>query len=125
MRTLLALLMVFGGNTVDLGGGVCEQTDGEIGMWNGTTGDDDGCVTPAEYAVMYSIDNLIAAGVVTDPIDNGDGTTTVTGLGVRYSITTDAAFRSVAFDGDPAYTFSVYVAERVAAVYVKAGRVVM
>lgn len=37
----------------DLGDGACQQTDGQTGLWNGTTADDDGCVTQAEYAAMY------------------------------------------------------------------------
>lgn len=37
----------------DLGDGACQQTNGETGLWNGTTADDDGCVTLAEYETMY------------------------------------------------------------------------
>jgi len=41
----------------DLGNGACQQTTGEVGLWNGTTADDEGCITPTEYAVMYQSDD--------------------------------------------------------------------
>jgi len=39
--------------TTDLGAGVCVQADGQPGVWNGTSTDDDGCVTVDEYAAMF------------------------------------------------------------------------
>lgn len=47
--------------------------NGAPGWFNGTTNDDAGCITQAEYEVKYSIDNLEEAGVF---VDNGDGTVT-------------------------------------------------
>lgn len=36
------------------------------GVYNGTTGDDAGCVTPAEYSAMFSPPGLLEAGVISD-----------------------------------------------------------
>ena len=47
----------------DLGDGACQQTDGQTGLWNGTTADDDGCITQAEYAELYPTDDG------SDPLD--------------------------------------------------------
>ena len=50
----------------DLGDGACQQTDGQTGLWNGTTADDDGCVTLAEYEAMYGDPEAIVVSV--DPV---------------------------------------------------------
>ena len=63
--------------TEDLGDGRCRQDDGQVGVWNGTTADDDGCVTPAEYEQMFSAENLLAVGVIESYQVNEDGTTTI------------------------------------------------
>jgi hypothetical protein len=55
----------------------CTQSDGQAGWLDGTTADDAGCITADEYDQLYSIDNLVDAGVLTDVVDNGDGTATV------------------------------------------------
>lgn len=65
---LLAVLFA-----VDLGAGVCQQSDGQQGMWNGTTADDAGCVTPTEYQTMFSPPGLLEAGVITSWSTAGDG----------------------------------------------------
>ena len=52
----------------------CTQLDGQQGWLNGTTADDEGCITQSEYEFIYSDENLEQTGVVTDITDNGDGT---------------------------------------------------
>lgn len=61
MSVLLALVLLFG--AVDLGDGACQQSDGQTGLWNGTTADDDGCVTLAEYEAMYGDPEVIVVSV--------------------------------------------------------------
>ena len=61
MSLLVALVIMFG--AVDLGDGACQQTDGQTGLWNGTTADDDGCVTLAEYEEMYGAPEVIVVSV--------------------------------------------------------------
>ena len=53
MKLILALLLTFSPAAIDLGDGACQQSDGQTGLWNGTTADDDGCVTLVEYEEMY------------------------------------------------------------------------
>jgi hypothetical protein len=49
----------------------CVQNDGQAGLANGTTRDDGGCVTPAEYESSHSVAGLLDAGVITEviPVD--------------------------------------------------------
>jgi len=61
----------------DNGDGTCVQSDGQVGVWNGTTADDDGCVTPAEYEAMFSAANLLVVGVIEGYTVHEDGTTTL------------------------------------------------
>ena len=56
---------------------VCQQTDGQWGVLNGTTGDDAGCITPSEYEQAFSVDNLLSEGIIVSAVPNGDGTVTV------------------------------------------------
>lgn len=52
---------------VDYGDGTClDETSNTVGVWNGTTGDDAGCVTAAEYEASFSPPGLLAAGVISD-----------------------------------------------------------
>ena len=62
---LLALPLTASAAT-DLGDGACQQTDGVTGLWNGTTADDDGCITLAEYEAMYGDPEVIT--VTVDPV---------------------------------------------------------
>ena len=62
MSVLLALVILFV-PAVDLGDGACQQSDGQTGLWNGTTADDDGCVTLAEYEAMYGDPEVIVVSV--------------------------------------------------------------
>lgn len=62
-QILLSLLVALTPLTVDLGDGACQQTDGQTGLWNGTTADDEGCITQAEYAALYPTDDG------TDPLE--------------------------------------------------------
>ena len=83
MRRLRLSLLVLAGLLIatsadaatDLGDGVCVQSDGQEGIW--TNGNGDGCLTAAEYQEMFSVDNLLDVGVLTEAADNGDGTMTV------------------------------------------------
>lgn len=96
---VLAVLLVAGTAqaATDLGNGACEQTDGQIGVWDGTEAADEGCVTAEEYAARFSVDNLIEEGVLVDPVDNGDGTVTGTAWsGVPVTVKDDALDRPVA-----------------------------
>ena len=80
--------------------GGCTQTDGQQGMWNGTTADDDGCTTPTEYAVMFSPDGLLQAGVIVGYTDAGNGNVTLDfGAGVVNTVKGAALKRVVAADG--------------------------
>lgn len=38
------------------------------------------CVTQEEYAAIFSVDGLVNSGTFTDPVDNGDGTVTLTNI---------------------------------------------
>lgn len=64
---IVFLILVFGvgvaNAATDLGDGACQQTDGQTGLWNGTTADDEGCITQAEYQVAYPTDDG------SDPLD--------------------------------------------------------
>lgn len=71
---------------------------GQPGWYNGTTADDAGCITQAEYELMFSVDSLEDAGVLVSPVDNGNGTTTgsVSLTGVEVTIVSKALDRPVA-----------------------------
>lgn len=60
---------------VDTGNGTCTQ-DGVPGFLSGSV-DDYGCITPAEYEVIFGIPNLIEVGVIDSAVLNDDGTATV------------------------------------------------
>lgn len=54
--------------TITYGGGACVQYDGATGLWNGTTGDDNGCVTQAEYQAAYgSLDAVVSVDPEIEP----------------------------------------------------------
>lgn len=93
-------LILFGGVAYaaeDNGDGTCVQSDGQTGVWNGTTADDDGCITPAEYEVMYSAANLLEVGVIEGYTVNDDGTTTLHfDHGVSNTVATNPLDRIVA-----------------------------
>lgn len=56
----------------------CVEADGTPGVYiNTVEGGDASCQTAAEYAAIFSIDNLIDAGVVNVEVDMGDGTTVI------------------------------------------------
>lgn len=82
----------------------CTQSDGQPGWRNGTTANDAGCITEAEYAELYSVDGLVGAGALTGVVDNGDGT--VTGIdsltGVAITIISSPLDRPVAANTNPA-----------------------
>jgi hypothetical protein len=69
---------------------------GEPGWFNGTTADDTGCVTEAEYIEMFSIGNLTDSGVLVSPVDNGNGTVTGFILGGEVTLNADPLSRPVA-----------------------------
>lgn len=55
---------------VDVGDGVCQEDDGEFGLWNGSTADDAGCVTFAEYTVQVGpevLDDQLVVGPDPEP----------------------------------------------------------
>jgi len=82
--------------TDDLGNGNCRQADGQLGVWNGTSGDDAGCITPEEYAFLYSPQNLVDVGVANSFVDNGDGTATLDIDGIAVVVEMDPLHRPVA-----------------------------
>lgn len=47
----------------------CVQTDGQIGVYNGSTTDDEGCITVAEYEVKFPgmIDTQLVVGPDPEP----------------------------------------------------------
>lgn len=56
--------------TWDYGNGHCLQTDGQVGVWNGTTADDEGCITESEYVEMYgteALEQVVAANPAEEP----------------------------------------------------------
>ena len=56
--------------TTDLGNGVCLQDDGQLGLWDGSTADDDGCTTGPEYAVMFgpeALDHVVSSNPEWEP----------------------------------------------------------
>jgi len=58
----------------DLGDGKCYDEGAQAeGAWNGSTADDAGCITKAEYEAKFSLTSLEEAGVF---VVNGDGTVT-------------------------------------------------
>lgn len=81
----------------------CQQTDGQWGQLNGTSNDDAGCITEAEYVEAHSVDNLLSEGVIVSAIPNGDGTVTVEyalgGIGILQA---DPLERPVAANTNPA-----------------------
>ena len=74
MRKVIATIMLMG---LALPAAAIEdpqcQDDGVVGVLD-AAGD---CITPQEYAEMFSADALFEAGVIVAYIDNGDGTVTV------------------------------------------------
>lgn len=102
IRLLLVTLILFGMTTTayateDLGNGGCRQEDGQLGVWNGTTADDDGCVTPAEYEIIFSAESLMEAGVIEGYTTHEDGTTTLHfSEGVSNTVATNPLDRLVA-----------------------------
>lgn len=89
----------------DNGDGTCVQSDGQAGMMNGTTADDAGCITPDEYEALHSPEGLEDAGVISDVVDNGDGTVSGTSDSwtgsVRITILSDSWARPVAANTNP------------------------
>lgn len=75
MRKLIATIMLVGlalpASAIE--DQQCRDDDGALGVF-GAAGD---CITPDEYAAMFSADALFEAGVIVAYIDNGDGTVTV------------------------------------------------
>ena len=69
---VLVLVALPAGATDFTPDGTCTQDDGTQGLANGTTRDDGGCVTPAEYEANHSIEGLIDAGVIraVQPVDD-------------------------------------------------------
>lgn len=100
----IGLMLMFAfpawGDTVDLGNGVCEQ-DGELGVFNGTTADAEGCVTPAEYAVMFSPDGLLESGVIVGYETVGEEAVLDFGDGTTASVKVKALDRKLAAGPDP------------------------
>jgi hypothetical protein len=74
----------------------CVQSDGQEGWLNGTTADDAGCITEAEYETTFSVPGLVDAGVLTDVVDNGDGTVSGIILGAPVTLEADPLDRPVA-----------------------------
>lgn len=74
----------------------CIQADGQQGHLNGTTADDAGCITEAEYAELYSVGNLVDTGILTSVVDNGDGTVTAIAYGGTVTLNADPLERPVA-----------------------------
>lgn len=70
--------------------------NGQPGWLNGTTVDDAGCVTQAEYERLFSIPNLVDVGVLTGVVDNGDGTVTGSILGAPVTLEANPLDRPVA-----------------------------
>lgn len=72
---LVAAWLLFGSidtaeAAVDVGGGVCQEDDGDLGLWNGSSADDAGCVTLEEYTVMFGVevlDEQLVAGPDPEP----------------------------------------------------------
>lgn len=89
--------------TEDIGNGQCLQDNGVVGVWNGTTADDGGCITEVEYAFLYSPKNLVNAGVIQSFEDNDDGAVTLDfGNGAKSTTMRDPLDRLVATDrNDP------------------------
>lgn len=84
--------------TIDNGDGTCVQTDGQAGLFDGTSADDAGCITPAEYEAFTSVEGLADAGVLADVTDNGDGTVSalVVSTGVVIDLIADPWARPLA-----------------------------
>jgi hypothetical protein len=103
----------------DLDGGTtgeqaCQEADGTIGVWTM----DGSCVTPADYAELFSLQALTEAGVVSE-VTNDEGTVTATlahSTAHRQTFPADARQRSVALDpaAEPGYTFEVWLGQTVA-----------
>lgn len=97
MQLIIGLILLA---TIDLGGGVCQQTDGTTGMWNGTIADDSGCVTAAEYQQAYSPENLLDVGTITDFDEHDDGTVTLQfGEGIHTRVARNPFDRIASADG--------------------------
>ena len=81
----------------DTGNGTCVQSDGQTGLWDGTTPDDEGCITPVEYEAMFSAANLLEVGEIDNFTVNVDGTTTLHfEYGGNNTVATNPLDRSVA-----------------------------
>ena len=74
----------------------CVQSDGQPGVQLVGVEGDAGCQTADEYAQVFSVDNLIAEGVLTGATDNGDGTTTAIVNGETVTLVSDPLDRPVA-----------------------------
>ena len=69
LSTLLGWSLTVRGTT-DVGNGACIQGDGQVGAWNGSTADDEGCITIPEYADMFgpaALDSVVSAGPELEP----------------------------------------------------------
>ena len=80
----------------DLGNGRCiDEAQQAEGVWAGELSDES-CLTAADYAELFSVDNLVNEGIASDPEDNGDGTTTATINGATVVLVSDPLDRPVA-----------------------------
>lgn len=92
----IMLIATTAGAAIDLGGGRClDEGQNVEGVWGGELSDES-CITEADYAAIFSVDNLVAEGVASDPVDNGDGTTTVNINGASVDLVSDPLDRPVA-----------------------------
>ena len=101
MRRLLAAILIFGfavqaGAATDAGDGQCVQDDGAKGLWNGSSADDEGCTTTAEYETRFSAPGLLENGVIEDYTVNSDGTTTLDFGNVKSTVKSNPLDRPVA-----------------------------
>ena len=78
MRKLIAVAILVGAFPLTAAAEPCTQSDGQPGVFiNGQGTDDDRCLTADEYSEVFSVDNLIEAGVADRVVDNGDGTSVI------------------------------------------------
>ncbi len=97
MRLVIVAMLLVGLPAFAAEDGTCVQSDGQTGRWNGTTADDNGCITPDEYEAMFSAENLLEVGVIDNYTVNDDGTTTLHfGHGASNGVATNPLDRSVA-----------------------------
>ena len=66
---MLVLVLAFAAPALaeDLDDGHCVQSDGQVGVSNGSTADNEGCITAEEYQDIYSVANLLEDGVIASP----------------------------------------------------------